>query len=255
METRIVVDTSIIINAYDDPQESNPYWKFLQKFQRANRKHPKLQMCIDMTQVILNEYEQALVTLFGNDVWRNFYEWFEDTVILQAVSAEDGLIKELFEHKESLRAKCNDTELVFVSRAYHNRKTQGRGIIVIDECDIISYRKPFFNSEVKNYLWDNMKVKIITLDSIDREIKDVWGKDPLSIVLWDKMRYAFTKDELEDLRFAMNIDWSPPNNMQLQSQVRHFIEFCKRRNLLSDLCRQCQQERPGIIWPDCDILM
>ncbi|MCB8944047.1 MAG: hypothetical protein H6658_09860 [Ardenticatenaceae bacterium] len=251
METRIVVDTSIIINAYNDPQEGNLYWDFLQKFQRMNQKQPKLQMCIDMTRVMLQEYEQALVTLFGTDAWRNFYEWFEDTVVLQAVSAEDGLIRELFGHEESLKAKCNNTELVFVSRAYHNRKTQGCGIIVTDECDFVSYRKSFFNPEIKNYLRDNMKVKITTLDSVDYEIKNIWGKDQLPIILWDKMRQAFNKGELEDLRFVMRAEWSPPDNVPLQSQIRDFIEFCKRRNLLFDLCRQCQQERPGLVWPDC----
>ncbi len=250
MKTWIVVDTSIIINAYSNPGENNPYWDFLEDFKRNNQRQPKMQICIDQASVIHREYEQALSTKYGEGILINFNQWFEATGILQAISSEDGFISELGNHKDPLEQRCEGKGLVFIARAFHNRRKQNKGIIVVaDQCDMDEYRKPFFNREIRDYLWDNMRIKIATIENIPNEIKDIWDKDHIPLVLWDKIYATFSNEELDDLSFSIGLD-PPPGTMMRRARIRQFVGDCERRGLLFDLINCCCKERPKEEWPE-----
>jgi hypothetical protein len=73
------------------------------------------------------------------------------------------------------------------------------------------------------------------------------GINPL-VRLRDALVKSFNEEELHDLAFELNIDFSDLSGEGRSAKARELIELLKRQNRLSDLAAIARQKRPDVDW-------
>lgn len=253
---RFTIDPSIIANAFATPR--NEWYDFLVRFNTSNSDvyppNPQIVICLDYPRKLMETYEQIVYSLDDYDARGWFKEWFEIVESKGALNIKSGVFEfdeiihtEFADNNDGVR--CDEIDQIIITLALMNDK-----IVVADICELDGYKRGSISKpDIKNYL-AKKDIQIFDIAQAHSKINKMDNQSVTETAghnqLFGMMERRFNKSELERLCFhiGFSLEELGSENMEKSSALIKIIEYCKRKNLESDLVKWCGKLHPEVTW-------
>ena len=259
-QNSIILDKSVIVKAFGENKDNNPYFKFVNSILSINSVNA-VDVFLGLDQVesdIKADYEDALKNLNNPESLERYRNWFQKLLQLQMVLSVDGNPQaELSAYLDDLmERKLKSKELIYLSRAYYNRNSPSeKSVIIWSENNRENFNLSF--SAIR-YLSRTLNIDFFDPgeDDGDKYLQDMLNQSNEDYEPHVTMRLNFEDhfnlDELKAVCFDLKINYERFNQTNLIVFTLDLLQHCQQKRRSEELLKICKSRiaKPNLPWPE-----